>query len=285
MSTSPLFEFALWPITEVGAWRRGNDSYLHWFGLTAGWYTINCGGVRLMELNPAMIDATPNDQSRTRYFDYQLARLHSDMLEILPYAMDPVPTDIVDMVRSVAVEKIVEERSYRWFDVYCYSGDGPPAPCPNPFENRLDYWQHAFGWWTEKRSLSRGHCFGQPDIRMWSEGDCVTIRWTNDCGIDEETGLKWNLVPDGEHTMSFSTFMSEMRDFHDRLMNAMAERVEIARTAWPLPDVAINVAGMAEQHECERRSLDETIAQAASVRMDWDKVRWAMREVVRLVGE
>lgn len=283
MSSNPLFKFELWPITEVAAYERDEGKCLHWFGLTDGWYTIDCGGTELLRYSQRLIDATPDWKWRTPYFDYQVARLYEDVLEVLTKAIDPIPSDILDFVRTQVSEQAFLERSFRWSDQYWPAlGDSSPEDRER-FDQRATFWSHAAGWWIN-RALSSGHVAGQPNIRFWCENETLTIRWVNDCKVEETTGLPWSDVFVGQHTMPVAEFLEEVSSFHDRLISAMQERVNIARNSWPRPDVAIDAQRLLQEHQERIGSLERTLKYAADTRQDWDAVREAVWEVVRLVG-
>jgi hypothetical protein len=283
MSGTPLFHFGLWPVSEVTPWEADGRQRLHWFGLTDGWYTMNCGGTELMRYSQPLIDATPNRNWRTSYFDYQVARLYEDVLDVLPYALDPIPSDLVDLARTIEAERAFVDRSERWAHRYW------PLSKPEPGRIRIQpneysmFWDRAAGWWLEKHPLSRGHMRGQPDIRFWSEGETLYIRWTNDCDVDRETRLPWNDARDGLYSMSLSSFLSEVRSFHDRLMQVMTERIELARSAWPLPDVSIDIEQLIREHNERTQSLERALTLSTKVRQDWNAVRKAIEAVIRLV--
>jgi hypothetical protein len=284
MSRVPMFRFELTPLLKVLPWESGHQRHLHWFGLTDGRYTIECGGIPLMRINQAIIDATPERERTTPFFDYQVARLHEDLLEILPHAIDPIPSDLVDLVRLESGEFGFEERSLRWADQYWLPPHGAPASEPEGAGTHAEFWERAAGWWMEDRQLSRGHMFGQPDIRLWCEGDSLHVRWTNDCATDVKTGLPWSVVPSGEHIMDRLEFLEEVRSFHERLMSAMQERVDVARVAWPRPEVEIDVDELVRQQAERVCSLDRALEVGGRSEKDWDSVREAVRHVVRLMG-
>lgn len=275
MPKTPLFKFELWPINEILPWEDGEIKRLHWFGLTDGWYTMDCGGTKLMRHSQRLIDATPHWNRRTPYFDYQVARLHEDVLDILPHAIDPVPSDLLDLVRTESNKLAFEQAYEEWLDTYLQ-----PSPKPSSTAHDLRSEQAlAFSWWFEKRHLSRGHMAGQPHIQIWSEAELLHIHWINTCGIESETGLPWNDIPDGQYTMPIVEFLEEVRSFHNRLMNAMRERLETARSAWPLPDVAIDINQLSDEHESRTRSLEQALMHSADTRTDWDAVRRAVHRV------
>jgi hypothetical protein len=72
--------FSLTPLELVQPWGNPDRQSLHWFGLTHGQYWIEVGTAVLFEYSTAVQErfGTP------RYCDYQVSRLHEDLLEMVP---------------------------------------------------------------------------------------------------------------------------------------------------------------------------------------------------------
>lgn len=262
MSSGRLFQFDLWPLQDVRPWGGEGERSLHWFGLTDGWYTINAGGVELMRYSQRLIEAMPEWARRTPYFDYNVVRLWEDLLDVLPHALEPVPSDVLDRVRTAAAERDLEQR-FEQID-----------------DESFDAWERALGWWW-KRELDRGHMRGQPRIQFWREGDTVSIRWRNDGGVEPETGLPWSDVADGEWSLPRSAFLEEVRSFDQRLMGQMAARIKRVVEADLFPGVEIDLEALAREHEGRRQWLAEALGKAEEMGRDWDEVRAALAEVLR----
>ncbi len=285
--SSPLFKFGLLPIEDVCRFHSEHGSkLLNWYGLTDGWYTIDAGGVKLFRRNPHLIEATPQWQWRTPYLDYLVIHLHDGVLDLLPHALDPIPPDVLDWVRTPELHKAFDERSYRWSDIFWTPGSEQPTSAElEKSASHSDFWRHAAGWWLEAPNLAGGSWPGQPDVRIWSEGGSVFIRWNECKQVETTTGLRWNIQPPGEYSLPIATFIAEVRQFHTLLMEQMRHRLDIAKHNWPLPQVHFNIEEAEREHAWRSRTFDEAMEKARKARRDWDKVRWAMAEVIRLVGE
>ncbi|MFE7797657.1 DUF5984 family protein [Nocardia sp. NPDC057440] len=108
MSTAMSIRFGLAPLAEVHPW--GKDSELHWFGLTQGWYCLDVGGFELMRYSDRSIEQLRGDGANLsgaehvgdeeRYIDYYVVRLWEDILALFPEALEPVPADLIDFLRS-----------------------------------------------------------------------------------------------------------------------------------------------------------------------------------------
>ncbi|HPF38120.1 MAG TPA: DUF5984 family protein [Phycisphaerae bacterium] len=251
---NPLIQFELTPIDEVMPWELHGVKSLHWYGLTRGWYNIRCGDADLYRTNDALMKARPEWNKEGPFVVYTVARLHMDLLHILPHVLNPVPSDVVDYVRTIVDERAFWRRILeRWH--------GPDAA----LASLAIEWRRAQG-------LVTGYDRTMPTVRIWTEEDTVTIRWFNDCGIEPETGLPWNAIEDGEYSLSKSEFISEVRQFHERLMSEMAGRVE-AVVAGCLPDdVEVDIDNLLIEQRRERpNALDRALA--TPVNENWDIIR------------
>lgn len=105
-----LFNFTLVPLEEVTPWENSDGGKcLSWFALTDGQYWIQAGDAALFEFR-APLHAQPD---LPRYCDYQVARLHEDLLEILPAVFEPVPADLIPYL-SVATDSPWETTFRTW---------------------------------------------------------------------------------------------------------------------------------------------------------------------------
>lgn len=182
-----LFNFRLRPIEDVAAWGSPGNLKLHWWGLTDGWFWMNAGGTELMRYSRQLIHATPQHTRDQPYADYQVAYFHEDLLSILPRVLDPIPSDVADHIRSPESAAALQRTAEQWAERYLWNRPAlseHATPEQHDEVNRaLAFWERLFGWWDEKRKLSRGHVSGLPDIGMWREGETAFIRWTSDCDV------------------------------------------------------------------------------------------------------
>jgi hypothetical protein len=75
------FGFQLEPLEKFEPWGEGDDRTLHWFGLTSGTYWIEVGEQRLFE-------SVGFEGGSPECLDYQVARLHEDVLAIVPRVLE-----------------------------------------------------------------------------------------------------------------------------------------------------------------------------------------------------
>ncbi|MFI9817413.1 DUF5984 family protein [Saccharothrix variisporea] len=95
-ATDLRIDFSLTPLDQVERW-GGNQ--LHWFALTDGVYRLRFGD-----------HAFPDDE-----VDYYLARVWEDLLVLAPAALEPVPADLVDLVRGEVVINDEDLAALHWY--------------------------------------------------------------------------------------------------------------------------------------------------------------------------
>lgn len=88
------FRFELRPLAEVAPW-GGDQPSLSWYSLTDGRYWIELGDVELLRYVPEEGEVRP-------YVDYYVVRLWEDLLQLFPAAIEDVPMDLVDVLRTDA---------------------------------------------------------------------------------------------------------------------------------------------------------------------------------------
>ena len=99
-----MFEFELAPLDEVPVWGTPPDLRLNWFGLSWGLYWLDLGTVRLLEYSPeARLLGSRPPARMPRFVDYQVARFHEDLIEILPDVLEPLPADVVAALEDGSV--------------------------------------------------------------------------------------------------------------------------------------------------------------------------------------
>jgi hypothetical protein len=149
-----LFEFTLDPVEQICPWGEPPDLSLHWFGLSLGSYWIDLGTTRLLEYLP--LPGWPV------HVDYQLARFHEDVLDILPEILEPVPSDVIVRFPEGSIIGADQHLLRRWetFD---------EAP------DDLDLAREKLG----ARYLDTGYLSPSACIWFWSDADNVIVEWDN----------------------------------------------------------------------------------------------------------
>lgn len=91
-----LFNFQLRPLSEVTPWVYQGQRYLHWFGLTEGWYWLRVNeNEEIFRYSPELLadwyGEYAEEPALLPYADYYVVRLWKDLLEMLPRILKPHP--------------------------------------------------------------------------------------------------------------------------------------------------------------------------------------------------
>ncbi len=175
--------------------------------LTDGWYDISIGEHRLFCV-------VGGDE---RGVDYNVARLWEDLLEVAPFALEPLPEPLADRVAQ---------------------GDVWAAWCEQAWDvddHEDDLHANALGWWWN-RNLSSGHLRHAPRVDMWSRGDDLHLRWRS--LPPEADGPVW-CSPSGDAVVSARAFHEELVRFDRELIVAMQNRVDEVAARGLRADISI----------------------------------------------
>ena len=257
-----LFNFILRPLEEVQPW--GDDKpKLHWFGLTDGWCWWNVGSQQLFRYSQAQIDRWaaeyPTLTAEPSYVDYPVVRPWEDLLDRLRCVLDPVPDDLIERTHDAAKWQHLQDAAFAWAD--------------KSKDNRAwDLHTEAFYWWANRR-WDAGYLRCPPNIELWTQGDTFHIRWDNRDLIDDGAPV-WEATA-GEVIMPVAEFVEECKSFNDRLMAAMAERVEAVTSGVLGPDIEIDLVYLARE-QSDRATWMENALTLGQLKEDWEEVRKAL---------
>lgn len=248
-----IFNFILRPLEDIEPWGDPPDYSLSWFGLTDGHYWLRLGGHNLYEYSPEVCRHWRMGDRGLPFVDYQVARLHEDLLKALPYVLDPVPADI--------------------------------AACADRLEDALeagkinnsdeDYWAVR---WLGCRALCGAHLPAGIEVCFVRTGDSIRVLWNaSNLYID---GIPAWTAGRGDFSLTVDDFLWEVHDFHDRLMSQMATRVLLAPEVMTRRGIRVNVAGL-DQEQQTRSSIPAGASQEAGF-PGWDRIRpWIDRVLQR----
>lgn len=263
-----LFQFKLLPLEEVTPWGPGTPS-LSWFSLSLGWYWWMAGSQQLFRYSQTRIDQVaaeyPNHYSELPYEDYQLARPWEDLLDHLPAILDRVPDDLIHRVQDTEKWESLQKKAFVWAEA----------------KNDRAAWNLqglASQWWSD-REWDAGYLRCPPKIWLWTQDDIMHLKWDNR-GVIDEGILVWDATL-GEITMPVTEFLAEVTSFHERLMAAMAERVEAVLSGALHPEIAINLDGLVKEQEDRATWLENTLTMRRQ-NQDWNEVRAAISTVERM---
>lgn len=253
-----LFQFKLTPLDAIQAWGPPENRRLHWFGLTDGQYWMEVGPDRLFEYSE-----TARRHGAPRFCDYQVARLYEDVVDMAPDALDAVPPDLVPFIAGSGRRR-TQARLAAWCDE---QGD----------RDDDDYWRivDSASTWLGRRRLETSHLSPGADILMWSDGAILHVEWDHRDRLIAGA-CAWS-ASCGSHALPRSDFLRECRSFHDRLMEAMSERIDQVMAGALTPDIQVDVASLVREHQ-ERAERDLALDPTPAT-TDWQSVREALRTV------
>lgn len=209
-----MFRFSLRAPNDVEPWGKPGQQTLHWFGFSDGSYFIDLGQHRLLEYCV--------DTHHSRYVEYQIARMHSDLLDMLPEVLSPVP---VELLASLANDSILETSEA----LAARAGD-----LDDPIWDALEGFR--------LRRLDTLYLSPPAHISFWTHDQNTYVEWNNH-GCLFEGSPAWTACK-GRFVLPTRDFVSAVHRFHDEFMSQMRERVELARLGWPRSDVSIDVEAL-----------------------------------------
>jgi uncharacterized protein DUF5984 len=279
-----LFNFDLRPISEITPWRTVSapdektpeylrHPYIGWFQLTDGWYWIDTGKGELFRYSQALVDITNEKYTDRRrmlspYVDYYVVRMWEDLLDMLPWVLEPIPAHLASAISRDGV----------WGD---WQRQVEAALSSSASDEAFDLYYDAARW-SGQRRLDSGYLLAGPDILFWNDGADIHIQWDNRYRVLEGVSA-WDTIL-GQITMPVAAFLNEAREFHDRFMRRMADRVAIAQGEWSRPDVALD-PDIGREQVARTHYLQRCLeAGTAHEPDDWDRVFSAIARIEALPG-
>jgi len=257
-----LFNFTLKPLASVQPWGELGNLNLHWFGLTDGEYWIEVGSDSLFEYS----EQVRQFPDATRYCNYQVVRFDEDVLEMVPFILEPVPRALVPYISGES------GRAWEAMGISWREGDHLHA-------ERI--WDLSKGshFWAGSRRLDTGYLSPSTRILLWSDESEVHIEWDNSDELFDGV-LAWSAIC-GAFSLPRVQFVAELKSFHARLMEQMAGRIEQVMAGALPSEVHIDLAQLQRDQEWHCQSMDKQLAGLESP-TDWQAVREAIQEVERL---
>lgn len=257
----PTFQFKLRPVEQVQPWGGPTDPNLHWFGLTDGEYWIQAGDHRLFEYS----DAAQTRFGVSRFCDYQVVRLLEDVLDLAPYALEPIPEELR---RYIALDE-----SSGWdhfWPKWCATIDERDSS-----EEVLGLLDDA-GSWLGRRKLDSGYLTPSTNVVMWSDSNSVHIQWDNR-GKFLDGCQTWS-AQFGAWNIPRAAFKAEVLGFHGRLVEQMAQRVVQVAQGALAEHIRVDIEGLRREQQVRERSIDRALELPAPP-TDWSAVAAAIREL------
>lgn len=262
-----LFEFQLKSLNEIEPWGKDKEKILHWFGLTDGYFHMDVGTEKLFRLSDAFVSRNSVNQIGCCRFDYsvdyQVIRPLEDLMEILPDILQPIPAELFDLFNTISKHQALT-RSIANYWGGLKDGEGP-----------CDEYYDAFEL-LGVRKLSTNHLQNGPDIWFLNDGTNITIRWLEKDNTAICTPV-WSSFS-GEIVISKTEFISEVTDFHKRLMDVMYSRIETLKHENPFVDTKIDMKLLNDEQNRRNSMLDEALKREPTIK-DWSVVSRAIEVI------
>lgn len=261
-----LFQFQLTPIDQVAPWGREGELRLSWFGLTEGWYWLQCGNEELFRYSEVLLatwaakGAKGTGGQALPYVDYQVVRLWEDVLDMLPEVSEPIPTELLHKLEPGATAR-------QWCGriAEMVFAEGPAVP-----KSTEDRFFKATSW-LGHRQLDAGHLTESPRIWFWTDGSTAFVRWDNE-GRRLDGHPVWASTS-GTFDLPLAAFLEEVRSFDHRLIQQMEERVHAIRRHWARPQIHIDKDGLLREQQERAAWLPQALTQVKErPPTPWDEV-------------
>ena len=233
-------EFSLSPLDEITPWGHEGSLSLSWFGFSLGRYRLKFGPNYLLNYSDdavRMIAQQYPDVYPGPWVDYQIVRLWEDLMRLVPYAMRPVPDELLPLMR-------LEESQWRRWIAHARER----SEAGDLDEEEID----VVANWRDERALDNGYLSPSSTIYFWQTGEHIEVRWDN-AGAVIKGVPAWSATR-GLFEMSTTAFLRGVQSFNDQFLSAMAQRVQEVCAGWARPDVRVDFAHLAHEH-VERSGL------------------------------
>ena len=265
-------EFELHPIDDIAPWGDEKNPTLHWFGLTDGLYRIRLGPDYLLSYTEA-VRAPFARECPEAYsgpcVDYYVVRLWEDLIEMLPYVLEPVPKELIRYLEQdcAAIDAYLDG-AHEWWDAQD-EADAPRKQTANTV--------NAATLWQDDRFLDNNYLSTSARIWMWSEGDTVRIAWDNR-DIEMNGQPVWSAQRDS-YSLSRQAFLDAIKEFDRALIAQMATQVDQVCKHWNRPDIHVDFDGLKRNQQDRATWLQNKMDQLDFYVTDWDAVAAAMETI------
>jgi hypothetical protein len=208
--------------------------------LTDGRYWIEVGENKLFEYSEWAQTAGAG-----RYCEYQVVRLHEDLLQMLPHILEPVPEALSPYLSG--------DTAVEWRAAFADWCDRNKDPDTDRFYELVD----AVTMWSGARRLDSAYLSPSANIVIWSDVENVYVEWDNrDRLFDGKPA--WSALR-GRFKIPRVEFIKEVRTFNERLMGQMSDRVREVIAGALAPNISIDIPGLVREHEQRSGALESAM--------------------------
>jgi hypothetical protein len=211
-----LIDFKLKNVDDIAPWGSGQNENMHWFGLTDSNYWLNLGESKLYEYSQLFLQR--HNIEGMNYVDYNLIRFIEDFTQLFEIITESIPDDFYTIVKDHESLSTFYQSSKKWLDEI---GEDDSVDV-DTYYDRYDLLIE----WLYSRHLTSIHLIGGPSVGFYRYKDRIKIIW--DANDKTEEGFDIWTAKSGNMEISYSDFISEIKDFGNRFFTAMDKQVEVA---------------------------------------------------------
>lgn len=256
-----LFEFELDPVEQIVPWGLPDKPNLSWFALTLGQFRMPVGEQALFRYTDEISSHFGNI---SRDCDYQIASIARDILG----SVAPGVTSLPPFFECLASNRRLLDQLASFIP----NKDDP--------DDLHDAYYTAWRWLGE-RSPWTSYFVECPEFYFVRIGDRLHIRWNNRKKLIE--GMEVWESSYGSQEMSVDEFSSACRDFSQRLLGEMEERISRIETGDSHPQVAVSINSLREQHTEWRKEFDSYFY-PKQPDLPWDEAEKDIRKIAAIAG-
>ncbi len=255
-----LLNFKLAPLEEFTPRAYPGNPGLSWSGLTQGEYWMRVGESRLLEYGERARAA-----GAPRHCAHPVARLHEDLLGMLPHILEPVPAALMPYLSG--------DLAAAWCEAYEAWYDSNLARMHQPGPQRIDGDAHRM---LHGRMLDTSYLAPLTNITIWSDDENIYVPWDNRAGVLD--GVPAWAAQYGEFQMPRREFLAEVQSFHTRLTEQMEGRIERVCCGALPREIQVDLDALVSEQQERADSLHDALA--LQPRTDWAAVERAIGEIL-----
>jgi len=255
-----MINFELKYIDETQPAGTDTELYMCWYWLTEGYLWLNLADSTLYEYSK---DALKYFGIKTSaYNDYPIVRFIDDFTELFKVINESIPDDIYQLTENLS--QFLND-SQRWLDINDTDEEEYSDFYFEEYDNLIS--------WTYNRSFGSGHLIGGPRFSFFRNKDKIRIIWETEDKL--ENGIQIWTAKNGNIEISYTEFISQVKEFGNRFFTQMKDKVEIAvQKDWK--DIQIDKKGLIKEHK--ERELDfwnqfTLLESDSTTKTNWKQVR------------
>ncbi|UJR83186.1 DUF5984 family protein [Sandaracinus amylolyticus] len=256
------FEYRLTPLEQYEPWNA--ERAVSWFELTDGEQVVRLGEQEIFSSQISVAE----EHGQRRWLDYSVVRMWEDLLELFPYAKEPVPREIARRLDPGAGWDSWRDQAWKVID----AADGSMAA----------ELEEAFNW-GRRRTLDVGHLVAAPRL-TFARVDDIVIVTCEPRGDTSAMGWHWLCEP-ARVELPLQSLVDEVERFSRTLLAEMAQRVAASGAGALAGRAIVDLTSLNAQHVRREEQLAAALRAVASEDEGWDRISHALHALDRAIGQ